>query len=62
MRLGHGVDGFGRCFVVDSDRNPHEAIAEGLNHFQAVVFIDRIKRRYAKSSRNPAPIQKTHKH
>lgn len=52
MRLGYGVDGLGRCFVVDSDRNPHKAITEGLNHFQAIVFIARLKRRYARSATN----------
>lgn len=51
MRLGYGVDGLGRCFVVDSDRNPHKAITEGLNHFQAIVFIARLKRRYVRAAR-----------
>lgn len=50
MRLGYGVDGLGRCFVVDSDRNPHEAITVGLNHFQAIVFIARLKRRYVRAT------------
>ena len=49
MRLGYGVDGAGWCVVVDDDRNPHEAISGKLTPFEAIVFISRIKRRYARS-------------
>lgn len=51
MRLGYGVDALGGCFVVDDDRNPHKAISGRLTQFEAVVFIDRIKRKTKKASR-----------
>lgn len=51
MRLAYGVDALGGYFVVDDDRSPHKAISERLTQFEAVVFIDRIKRKAKKASR-----------
>lgn len=51
MRLAYGVDALGWCFVVDDDRNPHKPISARLTQFDAVVFIDRIKRKAKKASK-----------
>ena len=45
MRLGYGVNGFGQCFVVDDNRSPHKAIAGPMTQFEAITFIQRLKRK-----------------
>lgn len=49
MRLGYGVNGFGQCFVVDDDRDPHKAIAGPMTQFQAITFIQRLEIKLKKS-------------
>jgi hypothetical protein len=49
MRLGWGANKQGLLSVVDDDRSPHKAIAEGLTHFQAIVLISRLKRKLEKA-------------
>jgi hypothetical protein len=49
MRLGWGANKQGLLSVVDDDRSPHKAIAEGLTHFQAIILISRLNRKFKKS-------------
>lgn len=51
MRLSCGVTKDGFAVVVDDDRNPHKEISGKLTHFQALVFISRLKRRFKKASK-----------